>query len=253
VTAAHLVPVSALGSRIDLRVSDGDVAARLRRAWAPCLRTEDDGGPVDATVTDDDLLGRPTDELLELLTQRVTVEAIGVRAGELLMLHACAVANSDGDAVVMVGPSGMGKTTMARTHGTRWGYVTDETAAIEADGRLLSYPKPLSMTRPGLVKEQVSRDDAGLTRAPDELRVRRVLLLERREGAGEVEVEELRTVPAVALLAEHTSYLARMERPLARIAGLLHDTGGLLRVDYAEAADLAPLLEELLATDGSPS
>ena len=134
------------------------------------------------------------------------------------MFHACALANVAGDAVVMVGPSGVGKTTLAQTHGRRWGYVTDETAALTTDDALLAFPKPLSVSRSGRVKAQVSQDEAGLVPAATALRVRAVLLLDRVAGATGATVEAVPTVPAIALLAEHTSYLARLDRPLARIA-----------------------------------
>jgi len=239
------VLVEALGVVVAVDVTEAEIADRFRAAWVASLAEE--GADPDVVIDDSDLPGREADALLELLTQRVTIEAIGVRAGELLMFHACALADpSTGNAVVMAGPSGMGKSTLSMTHGVRWAYVTDETAAIRADGRLLPYPKPLSMVRPGTVKEQVAPEAAGLTVARAPLRVAAVLLLERDPGATGVQVSEVPPAQGIALVAEHTSYLARMDRPLAQIAALLRSTGGLRRVSYAEARDLAPLLEELL-------
>ncbi len=58
-------------------------------------------------------------------------------------------------------------------------------------------------------------------------------------------MESVSTVQAVALLAEHASYLAHLERPLARLADLVHAAGGLQVVTYAEAVHLAPLVEQL--------
>jgi hypothetical protein len=117
---------------------------------------------------------------------------------------------------------------------------------VAEDGALMAYPKPLSVSRPGRVKAQLSRDEAGLVPAVAPLRVRAMVLLERDDEATDVAVEPVRTVPAIAMLAEHTSYLARLERPLARVAALLHGAGGLRRVRYRDAADLTPLLSELL-------
>ncbi|MFT3873081.1 MAG: PqqD family peptide modification chaperone [Nocardioides sp.] len=239
------VLVEALGVVVAVDVTEAEVATRFRAAWVASLA--EDGAEPDVVIDDSDLPGREADALLELLTQRVTIEAIGVRAGELLMFHACALANPDtGAAVVMVGPSGMGKSTLSMTHGTRWAYVTDETAAIEDDGTLLPYPKPLSMVGSGTVKEQVAPEAAGLTVACAPLRVAAVLLLERDPGVTAVQVTEVPPAQGIALVAEHTSYLAKMDRPLAQIAALLRSTDGLRRVSYAEARDLAPLLEELL-------
>ena len=58
---------------------------------------------------------------------------------------------------------------------------------------------------------------------------------------------------AVALLAEHTSYLNQLERPLHRLADLLHQAGGLLVAHYSEAAQVAPLIDELLQVHREPA
>ncbi len=88
--------------------------------------------------------------------------AISGLRGEALMLHASAVALDDGRVIGFVGPSGRGKTTASQALGRTYGYVTDETLAIRADGSVVAYPKPLSIgTRP-----DVKRHRAGLgTRA----------------------------------------------------------------------------------------
>ena len=188
---------------------------------------------------------------MEQITQQVTFEAIGVRAGELIRLQALAVADpSSRGAVGHLATSGMGKTTLAALLGRQWSYVTDETAAIDQDGFLAAYPKPLSVIPshgPTESKDQVSPAELALRPLPTahELRVAQVLLLDRAAGS-EVTLDAIPTVPAVALLAEHTSYLAQMHHPLAGLAQLLHRTGGLQRVRYGEAADVVPVVEELL-------
>lgn len=236
------VSVRALGVVVRLACTP-ELEPGLRAAWGPLVVADDVTPDVDVEPVPD---GVPVRAALELMTQRVTVEALGRRAGELLMLHACALADPvTGAAVVLVGPSGMGKTTIAATLGRHFGYVTDETAAVAADGTLVAYPKPLSVVT-GDGKEQVSPAALGLQPAPEGLRVRAVLLLDRQPSAPGVTVEPVDTVRAVAALAEHTSYLARLERPLQRVADLLRSTGGLRRVTYAEAADLEPLLGKLL-------
>ncbi|MFX6027812.1 hypothetical protein ABTE84_20905, partial [Acinetobacter baumannii] len=66
------------------------------------------------------------------------------------MLHAAGVAGSDGAVVVLVGPSGAGKTTAIRHLAARAGYVSDETIALNATGAVLPYRKPLSVITDGV-------------------------------------------------------------------------------------------------------
>ncbi len=255
-TGASAVFVEALGVRVRIDVAPS-LAADMERIWAACLTSDEPADALLEAVVDMDELRareRPQSdaELLERVTQEVTLAAIKARAGELLMLHACAVADPvTGAVVVCVGPSGMGKTTLASTLGRRWPYVTDETVAVDAAGVVSPYPKPLSVRRPGCwVKEQVPPEDLGLTPAKGPLHAAAVLLLDRRDGVEEVSVEDVATIPAVALLAEHTSYLASFEKPLSRVARFVHQAGGLRRVTYSEAESLIPVVGSLLA--GAP-
>ncbi|WP_125037457.1 ATP-binding protein [Nocardioides sp. LS1] len=199
---------------------------------------------LDGPEVQDDELGRA----MEAVTQQVTIEAVTRRAGELLMLHACALADpATGRCVLFVGPSGMGKSTIAWTLGRDFGYVTDETAAVTADGRLVAYPKPLSIRAGGPAKEQHSPDDLNLVNPGDDLSVAAVLLLDRQPEQP-FAVERLPTVEGVALLAEHTSFLGELDAPLQRLAALCEDAGGLRRASYRDAAELKPLVARLLAT-----
>jgi hypothetical protein len=243
------VSVEALG--VIVRIDAGPALSdELERTWARC-RAADAGVPdvvIDAASMASSAPVSSAADLLERITQQVTVQAITARAGRLLMLHACAVAApSTGRVVVCVGPSGVGKTTLASVLGRRWSYVTDETVALDESGAVLPYPKPLSVRQGGgSAKRQVSPEELGLGVVAGRLHPAAVLLLERRPDVEDLELERVPTVPAVALLAEHTSYLSRMEQPLRSIAGLLHRTGGLQRVVYAEGEQLVPLVEELL-------
>ena len=70
----------------------------------------------------------------------VTLAALAQRAGELLLLHAAGLAAPDGGGVVvLVGPSGRGKTTAARVLGRHFRYVSDESIGIDTDGTVLPY------------------------------------------------------------------------------------------------------------------
>src|SRR4051812_4063382 len=260
--------VGAFGVSVPVRVH-GDSAAPLlraaRRAWGRCLVEGDvghrDEPGIDVCVDGDPfavaaargagwIAGADVTEAMDRLTSAVTVALMTPRAGSLLMLHACGLADPrTGATVALVAPSGTGKTTLARTLGTTWGYVSDETVALEEDGTVLPYPKPLSclLTPDAELKHQLAPDDCGLVPAAPELHIAAVLLLERRGDAARIpEVDVVPTVHALAALAPETSYFTRLDRPLGTLAGILNKTGGLRRVTYAEAADLQETVAALL-------
>lgn len=249
---AALVAALGLAIQIDVSGSSGDVLVEeIRKAWAQCLLA---GQGIDPSASVSIALDDPADlrRTLEFATQQVTNEAIKCRAGTHLMFHACAVAHpTTGQSVVMVGPSGMGKTTLAADLGRSWAYVTDETAAVAQDRSLVPYPKPLSVITDGHGKEQVAPESLGLIAAPTGLQVAAVVLLNRRgrntltEETGLV-IESVSTVKAIAMLGAHTSYLSRLDRPLHRIADLLNATGGLRIAHYTATSDLEPLITELI-------
>ncbi|WKK70805.1 hypothetical protein Q0F99_13665 [Rathayibacter oskolensis] len=133
------------GSGLD----DADVR-RITASWSSCASAPDDAARlVHADVVVDGshrpssgvrVLTRSVEQLEESLTSTLTVEAIGVRRHDLLMLHACGMAAEDGRVLAFVAASGTGKTTIARALGTRFGYVTDETVGVTPSGRVLPYP-----------------------------------------------------------------------------------------------------------------
>jgi hypothetical protein len=242
--------VSAAGARIGIDLSnlDPDRAAAVRAAWADAAT---EGEPDDVVVVHGT---STTIDLLAGLSQHVTLRAIEAGRGRGWMLHAAGVANDRGDVVVLVGPSGRGKTTASRELGRHFGYVSDETIAIEADGTVHAYRKPLSIIEdPAAPKTQVAPTQLGLRPLPDaELRVAAVALLDRRpDHEGEPVVEPLDLGDALAELVAQSSYLASHQAPLREIAGIVHATGGVRRVVYREAADLVAAIGTL--ADAGPS
>lgn len=268
------VVVGGLGAVLTLRLTGEQAPVlheRVLRAWDRCLVPPAGPGQVEApalevclastSATLVEARGRgavaseDVDELLHQLSPAVTLRLIEARAGRLMMLHACALAHpATGRVTVLVAPSGTGKTTLSRTLGRQLGYLTDETAGVDADGRVLPYPKPLSVIpTPGEpIKQQVSPSDAGLLAVPPaDLRVGALVLLERDpDGPDEPVVTVGTTVHALAALATQTSYLDRVERPLHRLAAVVEQAGGLRRVRYRESATLAPLLERWTGPGG---
>jgi hypothetical protein len=195
-------------------------------------------------------LGSDTFEgLAEAVTSEVTTAAILERAGELTMFHACGVADADGAVIALVAKSGTGKTTASTQLARTFGYITDETVAIQVDGSVVPYPKPLSVKQgaPGAAKLQVGPDELGLQVAPDKPRITAIALLNRVEGSDYQlpVIEPVSLVEAVLALIPETSSQSAVFQPLQSICRLIDSVGGVFRVSYSEAADLRGSLEPL--------
>lgn len=189
-------------------------------------------------------------QTLQTLTQRVTQAAITARTGELMMFHAAGLCDlTTGATVALVAPGGTGKTTLVRTVGPGLGYVSDETVGVAADGGIDAYCKPLSVRRPdtGQPKDEVAPESLGL-RPPAAAPWLAGLVMLRRdlEAGAAVVVEPVPVIDAIVLLAPETSSLASFDRPLRRLADLVESVGGLRRVRYHDAADVEPVVHEVL-------
>ena len=248
--------VDAVGScvAIDLTgLDEGDEAA-VREAWADA--TVDAGAsptrePVDTVVP----VRGSRAQMLSGLSQQVTLAAIEAARGRAWMLHAAGIATPDGAVVVLVGPSGRGKTTASRALGTVYGYVSDETVAIDDDGRVWPYRKPLSVIEDsGAPKTQIPPSALGLQPLPDvELHVAAVVLLDRDPGHPETPVIEVTDVgDALGDLVSQTSFLHDQPAALRFISALATATGGIRTVKYREAETLPPLIPELLRQAAMP-
>lgn len=261
--ADAVVVVHALGARlrVDLDGLPAALVADFRRVWQHCsepsaggvsVADEVDAGTLSvAERLGDTLVGADGDASARLLmrtTQAITKALIAAQAGRLLLLHAGALCDPEtGAAVVYVAPGGTGKTTLSRTFGRTFAYLTDETVGITEDRRILPYPKPLSIRRTPHrgVKDEVPASELGLVGPQADPWVAGVLVIRRDAALDGVVVEELGALDAVVSLAPETSSLTRLERPLHRLAELGEATGGFRLVRYAEAADLGPVLGEI--------
>lgn len=213
----------------------------LLRDWSRCVVT----GPP-----------KPDDVAVELgtgrsgyaLASRLTLLALEQLAGTHLMLHAAGLADPAGRVLVLVGPSGTGKTTAALTLATSgWGYVSDETIAVDKAGRVLPYPKPLSIVDPAEShgKTNHSPDALGMGTAPRNLRVGAVVILDRELETAQPTLDPLPLLDAILELAAQSSYLIRLDSPLQWLCRLLDQVRGAHRLTYTEIADTVPLLAEL--------
>lgn len=234
-----------------------DLASAMRVAWSRCLEP---GAGFDrvasAPVTLLEVsLDAPADLATCLMrtTQKVTRSLIEARAGQLLMFHAGAVSDPrSGRSVAYVARGGTGKTTLSRLLGQRLCYLTDEAVGIDASGTIHPYPKPLSVRRHDVpdVKDELSPDVLGLLPAPERPRISRVVLLDRHAECTGVEAEELTFMDALFGLAEQSSSLSTLPRPLHLLADLIDEVGPVLRLRYSEAPEVA---DDILGLIGEPA
>lgn len=187
--------------------------------------------------------------LMMRLTHAVTSAAITAQTGTLLMLHAAGLAHrSTGAASVWVAPGNTGKSTLCRTLGPRYRYLSDETVGIRRDGTVAPYAKPVSVRVPGsTVKDERAPGDCGLGLPGVPARVAGVVLLHRDAAHhGGPEVTRLDTLDAVQAITPESSAFMATQRPLTWLAVLLESTGGARQVTYAEVQDLGPLAAEIM-------
>lgn len=195
------------------------------------------------------------EELASLISTIVTLDAIEHNGGRLVMLHAAGIALDDGRVIAFVGPSGRGKTTLAKTLGREFGYVTDETLAIDFDGNVLPYRKPLSViVDPTEPKAQLSPARLGLRPLPSApLKIAAIVLLHRVE-AHELEdgpqLSPVATGSAIGWMVPELSYLPALPDPLVQLAQLIDSTDGVRRVTYSEASQVVALVPQILDTHG---
>ncbi|GAA2127240.1 PqqD family protein [Nocardioides bigeumensis] len=246
------VELGVLGARV--RVVLGAAAgATLDERWARC-RPETGAVHVDeVTLPQTDLPLSP--EMEQRLTERVNLAGIAHAATDHVLLHAAGLAAADGSVLGLVAPSGTGKTTAAIHLSTNgFGYVTDETLAIGADLRVRPWPKPLALVDPwGGPKRLRGPDDLGLGRFAGQLRLTRLVALERDPSCSRSELLPMSTAEAITLLVGQSSSLWRLPTPLRRLESTLFAVGGLRRLRYAEIEEAAPVLEGLLAHDFAPA
>jgi hypothetical protein len=194
-----------------------------------------------------DTAARGLPGLLEELSQRLTQWAIEQRRGELLMLHAAAVADpASGATVAFVGPSGAGKSTAARILGRDWSYLGDEVVALRDDHSLVPLRRPLALLTPDHPeKALVPANRLGLLAAPARPWLAGLVLLDRQPGT-ELAVQEVLTIDALPLLGPQTSFLGSFDRPLHRLAAAAQVAGGVRRATYGEADQLGGLVADLV-------
>lgn len=250
-----LITVDALGVRIDIDAGEGIHPRALRGALSPWRDATP--GPETPSLSRtveifaSDLDHNPERALSDLSTQ-VTLAALDAVRGTRLLLHAAGVAASDGRVLALVGPSGRGKTTAARHLCAHYGYVSDESVAVDEALTVWPYRKPLSVIVAGRpFKEQIAPTDLGLLPLPDApLRLAGITLLDRDPGAEDSRVVPVDLIDAICELTSQISYLPELPSPLQYVARIIDQIGSVTRLSYRDATDLPALVDAMF---GAPT
>jgi len=237
--------VDAFGARWSLDTGALEVTARerLHTLWGRCRVlgvVATDVGVERFVVTDSDPYA---------VSRAITLASLQRRRGSAVLLHAAGLSRGQ-RAIALVGPSGAGKSTAARVLGRHFGYLSDETVAIEADGRVAPYPKPVSIiTDPQAPwdKGEWSPDELGLRTASEPVYLTGLVVLERDPTRTSPELVNLPLIDALLAVIAQSSSLPLLERPLHRLAEVISGSGGPYVLRYNEIGDCVDLLEELLA------
>lgn len=260
--------IRVLGSIIRIEIS-GTLAAtaaeQLREPWqALAVDVQDDPDALVRVVVGGAEMPLPSGadrvvraagpaQAAQSMSIAVTLEGIARLRGHALLLHAAGVALDDGRVIGFVGPSGRGKTTASRALAQTYGYVTDETLAVLPDLSVIPFPKPLSVLDGPPPKHSIRPEALGMRPAPaGGLRLAAIALLDRRAGIRSARVERVELTDGIGAIAPETSALVALPRPLGDLVDIIARTGGVRRVVYSEAAQLAQLVPEILDAASEP-
>ena len=240
--------IDALGSPVDLVGPSASLRA-IEHDWSRCLARDERPPEATIPVAEADPAEKAS---TAALTSRITMAGIEGSAGRRLLVHACGLSLDDGRVLVLVGASGAGKSTAtAALCRERFGYVSDETIAIDPDFSISAYPKPLLVRAGGAwPKQVVGPDEMGLLACPETLHVSRLVLL-RRDGTNPPRLDPVPRIEGILGLIPETSALARMDTPLTDLCRLIDHAGGVHVLRYSEAAETGQLLAAL--ADASPT
>ena len=144
-----------------------------------------------------------------------------------------------------------GKSTAALILGRHFGYLSDETVAIEVDGRISPYPKPVSViTKPDAPwdKHESSPDELCLIEADGTAHLEVMVVLERDPDVDAPELTQLPLADALLAIIVQSSSLPTLDQPLRRLAELASRSGGPYLLRYSEISECVELLGDLLST-----
>lgn len=250
-----LATLEALGVSIDLIGEMGTGASEsFLHAWRDaCARSL--SRPAEHSLRLPDGADSDPAQTVADVTGRITLMALDATRGTRVLLHAAGVAAPDGRVLALVGPSGRGKTTAARHLGVHFGYVSDETVAVDDALAVWPYRKPLSVIVDGQsFKDQIAPSDLGLLPLPDApLHLAGITLLDRHPDGEEVGVAPVDLIDAICEMTPQISYLPELPSPLEYVAKIIDAVGPVTRLTYRDAVELPALVDSIFATRPSPA
>lgn len=111
-------------------------------------------GYIVTDLTDKKTLPLSEDDAAALVERRIR-ERVALHAPNHIFIHA-GVVEVGGKAIVIPGHTHTGKTTLVQALlAAGCGYLSDEYAAVDADGMVHPYPRPLSVRRPDGTRDRV--------------------------------------------------------------------------------------------------
>lgn len=248
---------------LDLSALPAAAVAEMRARWRRCaalaadpttlllddephvLRVGLAGDGTGATVVAGDL-----ERLPYVLSREITRLGLTRLRGRVTLLHAAALADADGRAVVLVAPSGGGKSTATSVLGQRLGYVTDESVVLRGDGRIAPHPKPPSLVIDPAErwhKAEPSPDESGLGPTPPAPRIAALLTLARDPAVTSSRIEPVGLVDQLLAVLPETSSTWWLDDGLDRLARAVTAGGAPARLVYAEIDTCHELVAEHLA------
>lgn len=258
--------------RLDVGDLDPDHAQAMATRWQRCA---DLAADPDALVLDEERIGvrvfvgaapedlapgtvragaATVDRVPYALSREITRTGLMRLRGRATLLHAAALADPDGRTLVLVAPSGGGKSTASRVLGARLGYVSDESVVLLEDGRIAPHPKPPSLIidpQDRWHKEEPGPDELGLGPTPASPRLAALLTLRRDEDCPEPVIEEVGLIDQVLAVLPETSSTWWLEDGLDRLARAVTAGGQPARLRYAEVDTCHELVREHLARAAS--
>ena len=165
------------------------------------------------------------------------------------MLHGAGLTSPNRNTLAFIAPSGTGKSTLVRRLGAHFGYVTDELVAVDQQGIVHPYPKPVSCVLPGVPrrKRDVSPSDFGLTSVANTTTMSGIILLERDRQVTNPRLEPVPLREALRAAVPQTSALWSAPWMLRSLVRYLSFAGTPRKLVYSEADSCGSLLDELFS------
>lgn len=259
-----------MGCSWSLDVGDlpDDLAHEMARRWSRCtalaatdetpllepepvtIRVFVGAAPGDLAAGDLRAGAATEDRVPYAVSREVTRAGLTRVRGRATLLHAAALADEEGRTLVLVAPSGGGKSTATRVLGQRLGYVSDESVVLLEDHRIAAHPKPPSLVidvSDRFHKEEPAPDDIGLGATPAAPRLAALLTLARSDDVEEPVIEEVGLLDQVLAVIPETSSTWWLDAGLDGLARAVTAGGRSARLRYTEIDTCHDLVRQHLA------